>query len=132
MIQDFPFTGIGMGAFGDLADAAYPFFQFLPGSLSHAHNLFLQIAVDLGIPGLVAWLATLILVCAAAWRVYRVGSIKRDRWTAGLGAGLLCSQVALIIHGLTDAITWGMVRPAPLTWVVWGLAVASWNVGISR
>jgi putative inorganic carbon (HCO3(-)) transporter len=38
---------------------------------------------------------------------------------------LLCSQVALVVHGLTDAVTWGMVRPAPLVWALWGLAMAS-------
>jgi hypothetical protein len=32
---------------------------------------------------------------------------------AGLGAGLLHSQLALVLHGLTDAVTWGMVRLAP-------------------
>ncbi len=43
---------------------------------------------------------------------------------AGLGAGLLCSQLALAVHGITDAVTWGMVRPAPFVWAIWGLAVA--------
>jgi putative inorganic carbon (hco3(-)) transporter len=57
MIEDFPFSGIGMGSFGPIADAMYPFLLFAPGSIPHAHNLYLQIAMDLGIPGLLAWLA---------------------------------------------------------------------------
>jgi hypothetical protein len=40
--------------------------------------------------------------------------------------GLLGAQVALILGGITDAVTWGMVRSAPLVWGLWGLAVASW------
>jgi putative inorganic carbon (HCO3(-)) transporter len=60
MIQDFSFTGVGMGSFGEVADLLYPFFLYTQGSIPHAHNLFLQIAVDLGIPGLIAWLATLL------------------------------------------------------------------------
>ncbi len=23
-----------------------------------------------------------------------------------------------------DAVTWGMVRPAPLIWIIWGIGVA--------
>jgi putative inorganic carbon (HCO3(-)) transporter len=128
MIQDFPFTGIGMGSFGDLADILYPFFSFPAQSVPHAHNLFLQVAVDLGIPGLIAWVAVFILASASAWLAYRQGLARRDRWLAGLGAGLVCSQAALVVHGMTDAVTWGMVRPAPLTWVLWGMAFSLWRV----
>jgi putative inorganic carbon (HCO3(-)) transporter len=38
----------------------------------------------------------------------------------------LGSQLALAVHGITDAVTWGMVRPAPLIWALWGLAIAAW------
>lgn len=128
MIQDFPFTGIGMGSFGNVADVLYPFFLFAPGTIPHAHNLFLQVAVDLGIPGLVAWLSIFGLVSVVAWQVYRRGRADANLWVAGLGAALLCSQLALAVHGLIDAVTWGMVRPAPLVWALWGLAVAAWRV----
>jgi putative inorganic carbon (HCO3(-)) transporter len=126
MIQDFPFTGVGMGAFGPVADALYPFIQFAPGTLEHAHNLFLQVAVDLGLPGLVAFLAVLSIGLWGAGCLWRNGWREGRSWQAGLGAGLLGSQIALIIHGLTDAVTWGMVRPAPLVWAVWGLTIATW------
>jgi putative inorganic carbon (HCO3(-)) transporter len=81
--------------------------------------------VDLGIPGLAAWLATLFVVIAASWKVFRLGKRTDSGWIAGLGAGLLGSQVALVIHGLTDAVSWGMVRPAPLVWGIWGIAIAA-------
>jgi len=125
MIQDFPFTGVGMGSFGEVADILYPFFLAAPGTIPHAHNLFLQVAVDLGLPGLIGWLAVWLVVMAVAWRVYRAGWRRGDLWAAGLGAGLLGAQLALVVHGLTDAVTWGMVRPAPLVWAVWGLAIAA-------
>jgi putative inorganic carbon (HCO3(-)) transporter len=134
MIQDFPFTGIGMGSFGEIGDKLYPFLLSSPiGSIPHAHNLFLQVAVDLGIPGLIAWLAILLIVISLAWKIYRLGTGLRNSRTSALGAGLLTSQVALIVHGLIDAVTWGMVRPAPIVWAIWGLAIAGWNVyGASR
>jgi len=128
MIQDFPFTGIGMGSFMQVADTLYPFFQYSPGSIPHAHNLFLQVAVDLGLPGLIAWLALLITSLVLSWQLYRSGRMSHDNLIAGVGAGLLCSQLAMIVHGLTDAVVWGMVRPAPLVWAIWGLAVVAWGV----
>ncbi len=125
MLQDFPFTGIGMGSFRQVANLLYPFFLAGPDAeIPHAHNIFLQVGVDLGLPGLVAWLTLLILVCACAWLVYRRGHGQGDTVFAALGAGLLASQAALVVHGLTDAATWG-TRPAVVVWVVWGLTMAA-------
>ncbi len=129
MLQDFPFTGVGMGSFRQAANLLYPFFLAGPDAeIPHAHNLFLQVGVDLGVPGLVAWLALLILVCVCAWLVYRRGRRQRDTMLTALGAGLLASQAALVVHGLTDAATWG-TRPAVLVWAIWGLAMAALVVG---
>lgn len=128
MIQDFPFTGIGMGAFTEVTDILYPLFLVAPGTVSHAHNLFLQIAVDLGIPGLIAWLATLMLVLVGAWTVARSREDVRTQWVTGIGAGLLASQIALIVHGLVDAVTWGIVRTAPLVWALWSTTMVVWNL----
>ena len=72
MIQDFSFTGIGMGSYMDVADLLYPFFLAAPGKIDHAHNLFLQVAVDLGIPGFIAWLSIFLGVCLSAWQLYQI------------------------------------------------------------
>jgi len=125
MIQDFPYTGIGMGSFTSVADTFYPFLHASPGSIYHAHNLFLQVGLDLGIPGLIAWLATVIIIISTSWNLFRVGRSLDNTWLASIGAGLLCSQIALITHGLTDAVTWGMVRSAPIVWAIWGFAAAA-------
>ncbi len=125
IIRDFPFTGIGLGSFGKVADSIYPFSLYPQASIPHAHNLFLQVAVDLGLPGLIAWLAILFVVFTASWKVFRIGRRSHSGWAAGLGAGLVGSQVAMVIHGLTDAVTWGMVRPAPIVWGIWGIAIAA-------
>ena len=128
MIQDFPYTGVGMGLYGDVADLMYPFYLHGQSIVTHAHNLFLQVAVDLGIPGVIAWLATFLIVICVSWKVYNNAKMRKysNKYAIGLGAGLLCSQIALFVHGLTDAVTWGIVRPAPIVWVVWGLAIATW------
>ncbi|MEJ2734248.1 MAG: DUF4012 domain-containing protein [Anaerolineae bacterium] len=130
ILQDFPLTGVGMGSFEQVTNLLYPLFIAPGGSITHAHNLFLQVAVDLGLPGLVAWLSILILVVAVSWRVYHLGRVTGDSWLAGLGAGLICSQIALAVHGIVNVSVWGEIRAAPIVWAVWGLAMASY--GYSR
>ncbi len=124
LIRDFPLTGVGMGMFGTAVDLLYPFTMTAPGNVPHAHNLFLQIGVDLGLPGMLAWVFNLSMVFAAAFRVFRFGRLRQDGWMAGLGAGLLGSQIALVVHGSMDAVVWGMVRSAPLVWGLWGVVIA--------
>ena len=126
MLTDFPITGIGMGLFGEIADALFPFFVNRPGSVPHAHNLFLQIGVDLGIPGLISWVSILLIIGFTCWRLYR--NAKPEPWMAGLGAGILCSQIGLAVHGMTDSVTWGMVKLAPIVWGIWGFAIAAWFI----
>jgi len=128
MIRDFPFTGIGMGSYADVFNGFYPLISPDPVLMEHAHNLILQIAVDLGIPGLIAWLGVLLGVIWTSWQLYWFGRSQGDRSAFGLGAGLLCSQLALMAHGVFDAVTWGMVKPAPIVWGIWGVAVAAWYV----
>lgn len=53
-LQDFVFTGVGHGLFHPVVSTLYPFF-LLPTDLPHAHNLFLQIGVDMGIVGIAAY-----------------------------------------------------------------------------
>ena len=120
-IQDFPLSGIGMGTFSQVVPVLYPFSRL--AEANHAHNLFLQVAVDLGIPGLVAWLAMLIPVVLGAWELYREGRRRGDAWLRALGAGLLCSQAALVAHGLVDAGSW-VTWPVLIVWALWGLTVA--------
>ena len=127
MTQDFPLTGIGMGTFMETADRLYPFFLVDPGTIEHAHNLYLQIALDLGLAGLVAWLAIFFGLILAAWRLHR-RLAQGDRLAQAIGAGFLSASLALGVHGLVDAVVWGMVRPAPLLWAVWGLAAAAANL----
>jgi putative inorganic carbon (HCO3(-)) transporter len=124
MIQDHPVTGIGMGLFQPVADHWYPFMSVNP-EVPHAHQLLLQVAVDLGLPGLISWLAILFGIVAMNWSVYRTAMSTNDRWLAGLGTGLLASQAGLVLHGLVDAVTWGMVRTAVVLWGLWGLVSAA-------
>ena len=85
-ISDFPFTGSGLGNYAEIVRLLYPLFLIGPDfNFDHAHNFFLQMAVDFGLPGLIALLvlylsATVHLVrlrWAYSWRS-RFGQL--DYW----------------------------------------------------
>lgn len=115
-ISDFPFTGCGLGAFRRVVTLLYPLNVGMP-DIAHAHNIFLQVALDVGIPGLIAYLALLGLIVKVAWRV-----AHREEHRA-LAIGILCGTLALHTFGLLDALTLGS-KPAIAFWYSLGLLSA--------
>jgi putative inorganic carbon (HCO3(-)) transporter len=134
-IQDFPFTGMGMNTFRKVVPVLYPLFLVSPDvDIGHAHNEFLQAALDLGIPGLIAFIAIYII---AFWMLVDIwrnvpkfsaclpgripGRCEHSRrmqhaTILGLGGGLL----AHMLYGLTDAVALG-AKPGLLFWMLLGL-----------
>jgi len=116
-IQDFPFTGCGLGAFRRVVHVLYPLFLTGPDTdVGHAHNIFLQTALDVGLPGLVAYLALLLVAGAVCWRWARTGGPLARPLALGLAAGL----VGLHAYGLTDALALGS-KPVVAFWFALGL-----------
>ncbi len=127
MLHDFGPSGAGPGQFEQVVMVLYPpFFTGLLGGFQHAHNLFLQMAVDFGVPGLVAFVALLIALgagmVAATWRW--PASTEPDAALAALTAGLFGSLLALAVHGLVDA---PIVAPRgyALLFALFGMAAAA-------
>ena len=117
-VGDFPFTGIGLGSFREAARRLYPL-QISPDfDIAHAHNVFLQTALDVGIPGLVSYTALLFISGAAAWQI-----AKKDRALRAASVGLLASLAAYHMYGMADALALGS-KPAVLLWAVFGLLAA--------
>lgn len=116
-IQDFPFTGAGLGAFRRVVNLLYPLFTISPDTdIAHAHNMFLQVAVDVGLPGLIAYLALLELAGVVAW-----GAARRSSGVVcALGVGLFAGLIALHVYGLADALALGS-KPGLVFWMVLGL-----------
>lgn len=121
MVQEFPFTGIGIGTYNVVAHALYPFFIAAPDEVvPHAHNQFLQVAVDLGIPGFVAYVSMLTAFVMCAVRAYRAALDQSVRTLiAGLGFGMLAHHV----FGLTDAFILG-TKPGLLMWIYFAIIAA--------
>ncbi len=120
MMQDFPYTGIGIGTFGRVTPVLYPLFLIGPDTyIVHSHNLYLQAGVDLGVRGLVAFMALLsaIPLCAVRAVRHRIGD---ERVLAiGLSGGL----VVYLVHGVMDHITFSTEASAVM-WIIGGLIVA--------
>jgi putative inorganic carbon (HCO3(-)) transporter len=116
-LVDFAYTGIGLGTFTLVIPLLYPLLGN-PEELPHAHNLFLQIGVDLGLPGLIAYLALLINLFVMVISVLRNQPRNSLYWT--LAAGSLASLVAILTHGMLDAALWG-TKLAFMPWLLYAL-----------
>jgi len=125
LIGDFPYTGVGLNAFPYVSEAMYPYISRSPaGIVPHAHNNLLQVGVDLGVPGLVAYVGILTSFGLCAWRINRLSRSRTSRLlTAGLAAGVLAHQV----YGLTDTITLG-AKPGFLLWMLLGSMAALYRL----
>ena len=131
-IQDCPFTGYGLGSFrvvdtlfhGPDVTGATGIVTSSTGSMfdagvPHAHNFALQTAYDLGVPGLVAYLALLFLALWMCGRIYRHGQgVPR-----ALGIGCQSALIAYHVYGLTDVVAMG-AKPGVLWWALLALIAA--------
>ncbi|MGQ9684327.1 MAG: O-antigen ligase family protein [Anaerolineae bacterium] len=122
MIKDMPFTGIGPGAFDNVQPRLYPF-SAPWGQVHHAHNLYLQVALDVGLVGLVAYLALLLGAFGAALGAYRRYRAQERGLLAAATLGVFGSLVVMSLHGLVDAAAWSN-KAGLLSWFVIGLAYA--------
>ena len=101
-------------------------FRMRPGveyELSHAHNHLIHTAAELGIPGLVAYLAILIgagYMCIMVWKKRKDEFMRMA--VLGLGAG----QVAHFLFGMGDSIPLG-AKTGVLFWVSLALITGIYN-----
>ena len=123
-LQDFPFTGCGLGAFRRVVHILYPLFTIPPDhDIAHAHNIFLQTALDLGYPGLIGYLAILGLAGFTCWRAAQRAARQGAVLVQAAALGLVGGLVGLHVYGLADALALGS-KPAVAFWFVLGLIAA--------
>ena len=115
LIEDYPFTGSGLGS-TTMVYSSYVRLLSVP-YFGHMHHLYLQLAVEQGLPGLLAflWLA------GDALHRLMVGARRERPSVVRLTA--LASLVALLAHGMLDAQLY--VSPlVPLMFLPFGCAQA--------
>jgi putative inorganic carbon (HCO3(-)) transporter len=121
MMQDFAFTGLGMGMVEKVLPLLYPTFLIPPSTdVEHVHNLYLEFGAELGFPGLIIVLAQLLLLFFLGWR-----SVQQSRGTTwgALASGLLGTVVVLAVHGLVDTIPFSP-KAYLIIWALFGVTVA--------
>ncbi len=119
-LEDFPFTGMSMNGFRRVVHILYPLFLVSPDTdIAHAHNHLLQAGLDLGLPGLVAYLALWLLAAWLLWDAWRRARTPAQR---ALAVGLTGALTGGWFFGVLDAIALG-ARPGFLWWLLLALVV---------
>ncbi|MBO6039030.1 MAG: O-antigen ligase family protein, partial [Acidaminococcaceae bacterium] len=89
----------------------------------HCHNLFLNVAAELGLPGLILFL------CAGACFLYMAVQLVRKArflWVKAFAAGYLLMCLGVIVGGIGDHVLFN-VRMGVLFWLLNTLLVLIWN-----
>jgi putative inorganic carbon (hco3(-)) transporter len=128
-LQDFPFTGMGIGTFRRVVPILYPLFLISPTTdIAHAHNHLLQTGLDLGIPGLIAYVAVWLGAGAMLWQTWRE---SRALWVRSLVIGFTGSLLGYFVYGMTDTVALG-AKPGFLFWILLGLIAALYLVVVRQ
>ncbi|MGI5939809.1 MAG: O-antigen ligase family protein [Thermoleophilia bacterium] len=115
-IQDHLLTGIGLRVFNQVMPTRYPYQTVgLSYPVSQAHNLFLDVALAIGLPGI---LGLLMLLFGSI--ILAIDGMKRDVVTQATSIGIFASIVAFLIFGITDSIS----LSTPTSFIIWVWACA--------
>ena len=92
LIRDYPVTGIGLGSY-EMVYASYALLTHV-GCVFHAHNILLDIWLDLGALGLIAFIG---MIVNAVW----------PKPSSPWRLAALVSLLVMLVHGLADDALWG-------------------------
>jgi putative inorganic carbon (HCO3(-)) transporter len=128
-IRDFPYTGLGMNTFRYLLPIMYPPFTIrLDIDLAHAHNEVLQAALDLGLPGAIAFISLHLIALGLAVNTLKRTATGLQRWVT---IGALAGLAAHAVYGLTDAVALG-AKPGIFFWILLGVLAAANQLGATN
>jgi len=102
LVRDYPFIGAGLGGF-QMLYSAYAMLLHV-GFISYSHNLFLDVAIEQGLPGVLALAWIWILFAGVVWQTLLRPAAAQDRPSSSpplLGIAAL-SLATILIHGLVD------------------------------
>ena len=117
-IQDHFFSGIGLGVFNKIMPFRYPYQTVgLSYPVSQAHNLVLDTALSIGVPGAIGFVVLLVGMLLLAVR----GSRRRNAPQV-LCLGILASIAVYLVFGITDSI--GLSIPTSFIVWLWACALA--------
>ncbi len=123
MIRDFWIGGIGSGS--DAFSMIYPKYALAGANFAlHSHNLFLQIMVELGITGFIAffWMILTFIRQCFSLAIYS----KRSTLSNAVVISLCCGMLGFLFQGLTDNV-WYNYKMVLIFWIVLSLASIAAN-----
>ena len=89
----------------------------------HCHNLFLNVAAELGIPGLILFLCAWFCMLYLAVKLARKA---RFLWARAFAAGYLLMSLGIAVGGIGDHVLFN-VRMGVLFWLLNTLLVVIWH-----
>ena len=126
VLQDFPLTGVSVNGFRQVVHELYALFEISGDvDIAHAHNHLLQVGLDLGLPGMISYLALWILsgglLLATLRNLIHRGGNHHPYYI--LAVGLAGSLLAGWVFGVFDTVALG-ARPGFMWWLLIGMTVA--------
>lgn len=121
-IQDHPAFGIGLQQARRIELVKHTQSLFIHnwhtiGILTVPHNIFLSIAVDTGLPGLIFYLGMIISITYGLWKIQRYRNLPNQLLVTTLTKGLLVALITGWVQGMglsvhLDKITWFLMGSA--------------------
>ncbi|MBS3812029.1 MAG: O-antigen ligase family protein [Halanaerobiales bacterium] len=114
MIKDYPIKGVGPGNFPII----YPLYKHdydqKTHTMSYAHNIFLNIAVETGLIGFILFSAIIIIILIMAIKIYNKNALSR---------GVVAAFLSVLIHNQFDC-TILKFEIGVVFWILTGLIIA--------
>jgi O-antigen ligase len=100
LVRDHPVFGVG---FGNYDRRARPYYDKHPEAdrRSHAHNMFLQVAAEAGIVGLLAFCSLFAVVVVRGWRLLSRLGVSQERLRPTV-TGAWLAVIGFLVGGLTQ------------------------------
>ena len=116
LTRKYPLTGIGLGRFRSEYQTSGPPEQYnVP---YHAHNIYLHIAVEHGIPSLIVFLWMVVILCQQVYGIRQANNF----WDSGAFIGASGFLISALVYGLADNIL--HQRTVLLFWLIIGIIVS--------
>ena len=115
-----PWLGIGLNEFRHVYKVPVTYDKY---DVAHAHNVFLQTALDVGMIGLLAYCGILGFLLFRAHQASRGPSVLAR--SAAIGGAISLAAISLL--GLTDAVSLG-AKIGAFQWLAGGLILGAWRL----
>lgn len=124
MIKDYWITGVGLGL--SAFSRVYRDYMIAGTPALHAHNLYLEMGIEMGIVGLLVFLWMITAGLSKA-----MNSIKKDTWSSFILAGVIGALSGHLLHGLFDYV-WFSPRIVLAFWLFFGMMSALSSRGAEK